>query len=156
MIQSNYPSASTARGETLRRGLCCACFQRGLSVGLLAEAQEPIQTVLVLALVLHTLPGHAATAGGGHNDIVSGPPVGRSGAGVGIRFLECQNDALDLIKVAARGQRIIQDGPHHAVGVNDKHRPHCLCVGLSRLDHPVLVGHFHADMKKAYEMGVRG
>lgn len=113
---------------------------------LFAEAHEPVQAILILALVVHPLLGYAAAAGGGYDDIIAGPPVGRGGAGVGVRFLERQDDTLDLVKVAARGQRIVQDGSHHAVGIDDKHRPYRLGVGLSRLDHAVLVGHLHADI----------
>ena len=90
---------------------------------LCAEAHEPVQAILILALVVHPLLGYAAAAGGGYDDIIAGPPVGRSGAGIGVRFLERQDDALDLLKVAARGQRIVQDGSHPAVGVDDKNRP---------------------------------
>ena len=113
---------------------------------LFAEAHEPVQTILIFVLVVHPLLGYAAAAGGGYDDIIAGSPVGRGGAGVGICLLERQDDALDLVKVAARGQRIVQDGSYHAVGVDDKHRPHRLGVGLSRLDHTVLVGHLHADI----------
>ena len=86
---------------------------------LFAEAHEPVQAILILALVVHPLLGYAAAAGGGYDDIIAGSPVGRGGAGVGICLLERQDDALDLVKVAARGQRIVQDGSHHAVGVDD-------------------------------------
>ena len=69
---------------------------------LFAEAHEPVQTILIFVLVVHPLLGYAAAAGGGYDDIIAGSPVGRGGAGVGICLLECQNDALDIIEVAAR------------------------------------------------------
>ena len=78
---------------------------------LFAETHEPIQAILILALVVHPLLGYAAAAGGGYDDIIAGSPVGRGGAGVGICLLERQDDALDLVKVAARGQRIVRSAP---------------------------------------------
>ena len=83
---------------------------------LFAEAHEPVQTILIFVLGCPSAPCYAAAAGGGYDDIIAGPPVRRGGAGIGVRFLERQNDALDLVKVAARGQRIVQDGSYHAVG----------------------------------------
>ena len=69
---------------------------------LFAEAHEPVQAILILALVVHPLLGYAAATSGGYDDIIAGPPVGRGGAGIGVRFLERQDDALDLVKVATR------------------------------------------------------
>ena len=117
------------------------------------EAHEPIQAVLILALVVHPLLGYAAAAGGGHYDIIAGPPIGGGGAGLSVCLLESQNDALDFIKVTACRQRIVQDGPYHPIGINDKYRPHRLRIGLARLDHAELVGNLYAyilDQRKVY------
>ena len=39
---------------------------------LFAEAHEPVQAILILALVVHPLLGYAAAAGGGYDDIIAG------------------------------------------------------------------------------------
>ena len=51
---------------------------------LFAEAHEPVQAILILALVVHPLLGYAAAASGGYDDIIAGSPVGRGGTGIGV------------------------------------------------------------------------
>ena len=110
------------------------------------EAEEPVEAVHILVLALHALLCRAAAARRGHDDVVSGAPVGGGGAVVAVRLLQGEDEPLEFIEISARGERVVDDGADDALGVDDEHRADGLRVRGIGLDHAVLLGNVHADV----------
>ena len=81
---------------------------------------------------------------------------GRQSAGgghvLGVSLLQSLDDALYLVEVAARAQRVVEDEAYLRLGVYDEHRADRLRVALARLDHAVLVCDLHADVLDEREL----
>jgi len=110
------------------------------------KTQEPVETIGIVALFFHPFFGHTARPGRRNDGVFSGTPVGRSRDVIGIGLLKGLDHPFDLIEVSTRGLRIVEDEPDFSFGVDNENGTDRLRIGLTRLDHPVLFGHFHGDV----------
>ena len=87
---------------------------------LLLLAHKPVKAILILVLAFHSLLCNSARAGGGNNHIVSRSPVGGRSARILVCRLQSLNYPLNLIKVSAGAEGIVQNGTNDTLGIDTK------------------------------------
>ena len=93
--------------------------------------EEPVVALHVTFLSVHTALGHSAGTGRRHDHLVSWLPVGGQGHSELIRGLQAYEHSLELIKIPAKREGIVDNGADDVLRVDEKNTALTACVALS-------------------------
>ena len=69
-----------------------------------------------------------------------------------VRLLQRLDRPLDLVKIAAQIQRVVDDRPDDGLGIDNEHGTDGLGAGNIWLEHPVFVGNLHVEIRNHREI----